>query len=254
LNGRPFTDRRKGKMESPSPKTFRFHHPPSEARGEASPARPQWPSLSIHLASEAGGMKRSAHPVFPYLARSHSRTEPARRKEKRRFRCVAGDLCPSARTTVAGPSVPLASKISGRPCVGGNPGRTAHQRRKNLSIRPGGKSHPVPAEGPPLVPGSSRSFPGTQGLPEIFLATGTDGSAPELTGNEKGRFAFALNRLFSFLDASGFGVLRCLVGQGLPTTLRPDEPKDRSPPRSGSASAHPATVKDASAKKFIHNI
>jgi hypothetical protein len=46
-------------MESPSAKTFRFHHPPPEAIWEASLARPPWKSLSTNLASEAGWMKGS---------------------------------------------------------------------------------------------------------------------------------------------------------------------------------------------------
>ena len=43
------------------------------------------------------------------------------------------------------------------------------------------RSQSVLSEGPPLVPGSSKSFPGTQGLPEIFRSTRTDRSGPELT-------------------------------------------------------------------------
>jgi len=58
VNGHLLTTRRTGKVESPSAKTFRFDHPPTEARWEASLARPQWASLLIYLASEAGWMKR----------------------------------------------------------------------------------------------------------------------------------------------------------------------------------------------------
>ena len=136
-------------------------------------------------------------------------------KRKRRFRGVTGAPCPSGRTAVSDPSVQRASKIPGRPCVGGNPGRTAHQRRKNISIRhgsrlapkrwkrwrvpaatqqreprdeaqvgvpaPSARSNQVRAAGPPLVPGSSRGFPGTQGLPEIFLTDESAGFDPAVT-------------------------------------------------------------------------
>ena len=54
-----FTNPRRSKAESPSAKTFRLHHPPTEARYEASQARPRWRSLSTNLASEAGWMKKS---------------------------------------------------------------------------------------------------------------------------------------------------------------------------------------------------
>jgi hypothetical protein len=136
-------------------------------------------------------------------------------KRKRRFRGVTGAPCPSGRTAVSDPSVQRASKIPGRPCVGGNPGRTAHQRTQNISIRyssrlapkrwkrlsvpaatrqreprdeahvgvpaPSARSNQVPAAGPPLVPGSSRGFPGTQGLPEIFLTNESAGFDPAVT-------------------------------------------------------------------------
>jgi hypothetical protein len=59
VNGHLLIDLRNRKRESPSAKTYRFHHPPTEARWEASLARPQWASLLIYLASEAGWMKRS---------------------------------------------------------------------------------------------------------------------------------------------------------------------------------------------------
>ena len=59
MNGHLLTRPRKGKVVSPSAKTFRLHHPPTEARGKASLARPRWASLLIYLASEAGWMRRS---------------------------------------------------------------------------------------------------------------------------------------------------------------------------------------------------
>jgi hypothetical protein len=141
-------------------------------------------------------------------------------KRKRRFRGVTGAPCPSGRTAVSDPSVQRASKIPGRPCVGGNPGRTAHPRTKNISIRhgsrfapkrwkrwrvpaatqqreprdeadvgvpaPSARSNQVRAAGPPLVPGSFRGFPGTQGLPEIFRSNGTDRSEADAPTEKKG--------------------------------------------------------------------
>jgi len=47
----------------------------------------------------------------------------------------------------------------------------------------------------PLVPGSSKSIPGTQGLPEIFRTKGTDGSGAELPCGRDGTI-----RLFSSLS------------------------------------------------------
>ena len=49
------------------------------------------------------------------------------------------------------------------------------------------------------MPGSSKSFPGTQGLPEILRAEGTDGSGSERAWGGNRRFVFPMNRLFAFL-------------------------------------------------------
>ena len=60
-----------------------------------------------------------------------------------------------------------------------------------------------PAAGSSACARLFKSFPGTQGLPEIFLAEGTDGSGSELAWGGKRRFAFPLNRLFSFPGFEG---------------------------------------------------
>jgi len=51
-------------------------------------------------------------------------------KEKRRFRGEAKGSSACVSTAVSDASVPLARKIPGRPCVGGNPCRAAHQRKR----------------------------------------------------------------------------------------------------------------------------
>jgi len=63
LNWHPFLNTRTAQMESPSARTFRFYHPPTEARWEASPARRLRKRLSTNLASEAGWMKRLRSPA-----------------------------------------------------------------------------------------------------------------------------------------------------------------------------------------------
>jgi hypothetical protein len=62
---------------------------------------------------------------------------------------------------------------------------------------------PVLAEGHPLVPGSAKSFPGTQGLPEILRGSKSPGPVQSYRAAGTARFAFPLNRLFSLLDLGG---------------------------------------------------
>jgi hypothetical protein len=153
-------------------------------------------------------------------------------KRKRRFRGVTGAPCPSGRTAVSDPSVQRASKIPGRPCVGGNPGRTAHQRTKNISIRHGSRFAPkrwkrwrVPAATRQREPrdeahvgyrlrrqGRIKSRPQAlrlcPALPGVFRArraslrssarTEPTGPKPTHPQKRRARLAFPLNRLFSF--------------------------------------------------------
>jgi hypothetical protein len=116
-------------------------------------------------------------------------------KRKRRFRGVTGAPCPSGRTAVSDPSVQRASKIiSIRHGSRFAPKRwkrwrvpAATQQREprdeaDVGVpAPSTRSNQVRAAGPPLVPGSSRGFPGTQGLPEIFLTDESAGFDPAVT-------------------------------------------------------------------------
>jgi hypothetical protein len=116
-------------------------------------------------------------------------------------------------TVASDVSVPLVRKISGRPCVGGHHGRAAHQRRKNVIIK-----H-TPAEGCPLVPGSSNRIPGTQGLPGILRPAGIDGLGAELTCGQEGGFRHSPEPplLFSWIGGPG-------GRPGWRSMLKPDEP------------------------------
>jgi hypothetical protein len=69
------------------------------------------------------------------------------------------------------------------------------------------------AAGYPLVPGSSKSFPGTQGLPVLLPGNESAGSGPEWTWDRRGRYAIALNRLLwgrRGLWTHALGVNSCL--------------------------------------------
>jgi hypothetical protein len=156
------------------------------------------------------------------------------KKDKRRFRGEAGDSSPCAGTCRVGPGDSIRGKdlreaLHGRkpfeepPTSGGrtycrriirivvlpppdNAARSETGRKRRGDLPKEGRPQEPVGQCPPTGPGRRPSagarlcqrFPGTQGLPEILRGSEIDGSDPELAWGAKGRFAFALNRLFFF--------------------------------------------------------
>jgi hypothetical protein len=99
---------------------------------------------------------------------------------------------PPLDASASDPSVPFERKISGRPCVGGNPGRAAHQRRKEIFVK-----RPTQPQAVRLCPALPRAFRARRASLRSYLRMEPTGPVQNGRGASERRFPFPLNRLFS---------------------------------------------------------